>query len=306
VTSPPASPATSTSTVSVSTVSASTVSTENQARLEQLVSALDERLALSLLMPSSEVQSAPSSDTAPVYERGCHSWWSSTSPVVCPLASGSPVIAILGDSHAAALTPALTALASELGFGAYSITKAGCPFVDVDVYSAEPALKPRKVPYEACTTWRRQAEIALAELKPGAVVLPLLTRRDLLDPRGTTTWVEGITRTLQTVTAPTVVLGENPKVPFDVPSCLKQHRSDIALCSFDAVVNQQRLDAISAAVGAESDVFVDVSSWYCLNQRCPSVQGNNAVWRDDNHLTATFAASIWPRLAAALVDLLAA
>jgi hypothetical protein len=280
-------------------------STENRARLEQLVSGLDERLMRSLLAHTSEFPSAPSSDTAPVYERGCHSWWSATSPVLCPLASGSPVIVILGDSHAAALTPALTALASELGFGAYSITKAGCPFVDVDVYSADPALKPHKAPYGACTTWRREAEIVLAELKPDAVVLPLLTRRDLLDQRGTTTWVEGVTRTLEALAAPAVVLGENPKVPFDVPSCLKQHRSELAMCSFDAVVNRERLDAIAASVRAEGDVFVDVSSWYCQNQRCPSVQGNDVVWRDDNHLTASFAASIWPRIAVTLVDLLA-
>jgi hypothetical protein len=42
--------------------------------------------------------------------------------------------------------------------------------------------------------------------------------------------------------------------------------------------------------------------WFCTASGCPTVVGNILVYRDDNHMTVTFASFIAPLLDAAVVD----
>jgi hypothetical protein len=45
---------------------------------------------------------------------------------------------------------------------------------------------------------------------------------------------------------------------------------------------------------------VDLTDRFCGPDRCPAVIGNVAVYRDNNHVTDTYARSLTPYLGAAL------
>ncbi|WP_434724031.1 SGNH hydrolase domain-containing protein [Mesorhizobium sp. RIZ17] len=44
---------------------------------------------------------------------------------------------------------------------------------------------------------------------------------------------------------------------------------------------------------------VDMNDAICGKDSCPAVVGNIVVWRDNHHLTATYALALAPRLAKA-------
>jgi hypothetical protein len=54
---------------------------------------------------------------------------------------------------------------------------------------------------------------------------------------------------------------------------------------------------IAAATGA---TFVDPTPWMCVTDPCPAVIGRFLVYRDEHHMTATFARALASRLLDAL------
>jgi hypothetical protein len=62
--------------------------------------------------------------------------------------------------------------------------------------------------------------------------------------------------------------------------------------------------AIESAVGATRASYVDVTRYLCGAQ-CPPIIGATLVYRDANHLTATFSAELAPALGAELGPVLA-
>lgn len=57
---------------------------------------------------------------------------------------------------------------------------------------------------------------------------------------------------------------------------------------------------VSSQVGV---VMVDPTPWVCPSSPCPVIIGQVLVYRDDQHMTATFAAALAPYLAPELPSL---
>lgn len=139
----------------------------------------------------------------------------------------------------------------------------------------------------------------IIELRPDVVVLPLLSRRGLMEPGGLDAWSRAITRTVKRLTATTrvVVLGDDPHVGFDVPQCLattkNPSRCSVSLAS---AILTERLEMEMAATESAAGEWYDISQWFCADSGCPAVAGSFVTRRDDNHATASFMAHIWPRL----------
>jgi hypothetical protein len=60
--------------------------------------------------------------------------------------------------------------------------------------------------------------------------------------------------------------------------------------------------AAAAAAGVER---ISATDWICPDGSCPLVRGSFLVFRDDHHLTATFAAALADHIGAALDGALA-
>jgi hypothetical protein len=60
----------------------------------------------------------------------------------------------------------------------------------------------------------------------------------------------------------------------------------------------------SAAAGLQNIYFLDMNDLICPGARCPAARRPLVVYRDDDHLTGSFAQSLAPMLQARLFELL--
>jgi hypothetical protein len=100
-----------------------------------------------------------------------------------------------------------------------------------------------------------------------------------------------------------VVLGPIPKPGTDIPQCLSAHVSDAVQCTQpiqpDVYVPSGAV-AERRAVESAGGSYVDVEPWMCTPSTCAVMVGNILVYRDDNHLTDTFARYLAPLMGAQL------
>ena len=93
-----------------------------------------------------------------------------------------------------------------------------------------------------------------------------------------------------------------PKPAGDVPECLSGHPGDAAACAIPAerAVDAPGLAAERTAAEGAGAAYVDVGPWLCAASACPAVVAGRLVYRDDNHLTTSYAAWLAPVLGARL------
>ncbi|MGC0368024.1 acyltransferase family protein [Microbacterium sp. SLBN-111] len=193
-------------------------------------------------------------------------------------------IVVIGDSHAQQITGALLPVAAERGWGVVFLIKGGCS-MGVD----EPGMDP------SCPDWR-EAAISHAERLAPAAVMTVVTRSnpgeddEALRP--------GIERFLERMTDAGIevfAVRDNPRFSFDMFGCVIDSENAIDC----AVPRSSSLaDANPAADLAGPGVrMVDLTSWICPDDFCPGIVGNVVVYRDDNHLSRTYATTLAPSLA---------
>lgn len=66
-------------------------------------------------------------------------------------------------------------------------------------------------------------------------------------------------------------------------------------------MNDAGIAAEQAAATASGGQYADLTPLFCTTARCPPIVGNNLVYRDDNHLTVSYARTLGPVIGA-LVD----
>src|SRR5690606_1094399 len=136
--------------------------------------------------------------------------------------SAARTMVLFGDSHAAQWFPALERIALTRGWRLVSLTKSGCPAVDVSLFNLALGR-----PYEECDAWRDAVMRRIASERPAVVVvanasLYLEDERQQLDIDA---WKQGLARTvasLRKADAGVLVLHDTPRPDFDVPACLSR------------------------------------------------------------------------------------
>jgi hypothetical protein len=124
--------------------------------------------------------------------------------------------------------------------------------------------------------------------------------------RARSIWGAGAARSvsrLERLATRVVVLRDTPHAPFDVPACISWDPSQSRACDFPRTRDGHSDDAeyeSERAAGVPASVYADPAPAVCPRAICHVVIGGVIVFRDDNHLTAAFAASRWREFAAAL------
>jgi hypothetical protein len=114
-----------------------------------------------------------------------------------------------------------------------------------------------------------------------------------------------LSRSLRAISAHSdrvVVIGDTPHPQSDVPTCVSTSAGDLSACESPRrrAIDSEFLELQRSAAARAGAEFVDPSAWICSADPCPIRTSEGLVYRDDNHLTAGFAASLAPRLEAAL------
>jgi peptidoglycan/LPS O-acetylase OafA/YrhL len=231
------------------------------------------------------------------YADGCHLDFATTVPPACVygVPDAPTTIMLVGDSHAAQWLPALQALANQRSLRLVALTKSGCPAVNVTVWN-----QPLKRAYRECGPWRREVQRRVEAERPSLVIVSSARDYQIVDDAGRhpfdeslDAWRDGFVAMLRRLAGRAerlAVIADTPRHADDPLECLARSRS-IEACpsSRDAVVDDgySALEADAARDGGA--LFLSATDWLCPGASCPLVMGSVLVYRDTQHLTATFA-----------------
>lgn len=205
-------------------------------------------------------------------------------------ATSDRTVVLTGDSHAYQWLPALETAAASRGWRAVSWTKSLCPLADVEFYA-----EPLKRDYAECTRWREETLAEIVRMQPELVVL---SQTDVYDVPGDREWGEATARSVRLLTEagiPVLYLLDTPRTSIPVPSCLAANARDLQECAIarESLPVPERRSAVIETLPAGVTVL-DPLPVLCTDRSCPPVVGNALVYRDDDHLSATFSRQLHP------------
>ncbi|GAA5064210.1 acyltransferase family protein [Nocardia callitridis] len=210
-------------------------------------------------------------------------------------ADATRTIALVGGSHSEHWLPALQTLADEHSFRIVTYLKEGCPLVLVD----EPSYA--EAPFPECHEWTTEVLDRLTETRPDWI-FTISTRfrphedGDFVPPE----WFP-IFSELQDRDLNVLALRDTPRlrragVFYRAVDCLAHHGNSDS-CGIDRSVALDPVDPGAELAASYPNVFpFDLSDGICLAERCRVVEGNVLVYRDEHHLTASYARSLAPAL----------
>ena len=205
---------------------------------------------------------------------------------------GTYTVALVGDSHAAQWFPAILAIANARGWRLMPFIKLSCRFLDMPLYSHW-----YQRMYTECDTWRKLVVARLQALKPDMVIEASI--RDLVTTNATDSdpgdQGRAMATLLQQVPGTKVILVDTPISRYNVPTCLSSHRSDVRPCETDRAFALGQYPGIVETVAANAlrATLIDLTPILCPGGgACPVVINGMIVYRDNQHMTATFAASL--------------
>jgi peptidoglycan/LPS O-acetylase OafA/YrhL len=248
-------------------------------------------------------------DLPEAYARGCQAGSKAEEPVWCPMGDVTSDfrVVVTGDSKMAQWLSALDAVGRARGWRIESVTKVACPFSD-----AYPMRRGHR--YLPCEKWNSAVVSQLLADPPDLVVTSQVASAGYLlnDGKATDNTTENAVRGLETRWAtlhaagiPIVSILNNPGHPDkdNIPDCVARHRQSVDDCDFDRAVAESRgsrpvtLEAASRSAGVG---VVDLTDVICRRDTCPAVIGGVLVYRDNHHLSGSYARTLAPDLGRAL------
>ncbi len=250
-----------------------------------------------------------SADEAAPFVDGCFDGFTENSVNPCNYgdltAPPSRTVVLFGDSHALMWFPAFDNLANEDGWHLIPQAKATCPPIYIPVYS--PVLGEW---YTGCDQWRAAVVARIQALHPALVVLGFSREYGIPDDRVVVdgaAWMQGLTSmmtTLRATGAQVVLMGDVPYPQSGlVPNCLSGHLTDATACTMPKqypYFNPSGVGQEEAAATAAGAGYVDTQPWFCAGTSCAVIVNNILVYRDDNHITDTYARWLTPVIGADL------
>lgn len=225
-------------------------------------------------------------DLPRVYADGCHLDLleePSSGPCDYGDREASRTMLLTGDSHAAQWFPALESIATKDGWRLLSLTKSSCPFYDV--VAADDEMFGRS--YVECLQWRDYVARVIENEKPTLVIMSAYVP-PLEGSHEVARWAAAIDRTLTELDVDrVVVLGDTPRMPFHVPTCLSENLHSVSLCTSPAhAVLQPEVTAAERQVARKHGAqFFDPGRLLCVDAFCPVIAANLLMYRDAHHLS---------------------
>ena len=217
-------------------------------------------------------------------------------------------IVVVGDSHGRMWIPAIEQIGTEQGWTVYFLVKPHCTAAYVSIDHAGD-----RKPWPECTDFHDWTREQIAALDPDLVVVASSMFNKTLfvgdekvtgDDRIaelTGGGFEDLFRVLRPLTDRLVLIRDVPMGPRDPSTCLTTEGNDLGDCLFRPAARSTAIanESVAAAERVGVDV-VDPTPWICWGGACPLVIGSTVTYRDIDHLSSTFVATLTDRLAAAL------
>lgn len=205
---------------------------------------------------------------------------------------GTIHVALVGDSHAMKIWPALQVIAEQEHWDLVTYLKAQCEF-------SAPA------PSDAtngCAGWRAAVSSRLRSDGPWDLVVTTGASQETAVPDAPAGF-RSVWQPVLDAGAPLIVVRDNPYLGADVHACVVAHLHDTSACDVPrsvALLPDSMAETASTTPGAS---VVDLTSLFCSATTCFSVVGGVITHRDEDHLTDDYSRSYAPYLAAQLAVL---
>lgn len=267
-----------------------------------------QRSALARMQTPEQMRFEAAHLDAPVIYRmdwGCDDWYHSADVRVCAFgAADAPHTAVaIGDSIALQWFPAYARVFDEPGWRLLVITKSSCPMVDEPFFYARVDRE-----YTECEKWRHDAVAKIAALGPDVLIMGSASTYTFTQKQ----WIEGTQRLLALLAGHVrriYVMRSTPTLPFDGPSCVAPrswlYRALSGALRCAAPAHTLRTDAVFdwlhiAAAPFPNVHLIDMTDSVCPDDICHAELDGKIVFRDNQHMTASFAESLAPALGEAL------
>ena len=227
-------------------------------------------------------------------------------PVSCEFGSDdpdAPRVALVGDSHAFQLLSTFQRMAEDNGWRLVTWFKGACP------WNTTPLSTPGAFG-AACTEWRDGVRDAMADAELDAVFTAAIattpyastgydSAHDAAVAGYRDAWGEVLDRGI-----PVITVADNPVWETDPNKCLRTR--DVAECDAARSAVLVADDPLrDAAAGLDGVTLLDFTDVFCDDAVCAPVVGGANIYRDQDHLTVTFADTLAPWYAEAIAARLA-
>lgn len=223
----------------------------------------------------------PANDKEILWTQHCMAWERITTPnTACVYGdkTSRTVVALIGDSHAGHLFPAIERIAKARHWKLVVMVKVSCAFADMRIRNLALGRE-----YFECATWNRNVVKRLAVLKP-RLTLVTNSRRALHAVRSvdSTNTAKGLAvgRMIKKVLGQVAVIVDSPYAGNPLRAIPKSIALSYSLGAIEKV-----------AVGASGAGLINLTSATCTRWPCPVVVSGIRVFRDADHFTATFSRS---------------
>jgi len=208
---------------------------------------------------------------------------------------GNKTIALVGDSHAAVMFPALNKIAKQRGWRLVAYTKISCRFLDLRLISRELQRE-----YTECETWREHV-VERLQAQPVDLSLFLVARgMEVINQADDDPRAQGhsLARMMARIPGKHAVIVDTPQSIYDPPACLSANLDNVWNCATprNRAFNWRYLKLEKTAVADSGATLINLSDDICPGDPCPAVLNKMIVYRDVHHLTETFAVSLAARL----------
>lgn len=220
---------------------------------------------------------------------GCHAPPGTNSTTQCfyGVPGGHPRIAMMGSSHMAQWQPAFEVLAVQYGWELHLMTKSSCDFF------------PRTLSPD-CVAWLAAATAQLVADPVDFIIVKSSVVSKGREWRMDAATSHAFYSRLRAVNTTIVALRDTPTGGFDVPRCIMAHGVNSPKCKVSAGIYTAAMTQELAADPAFT--FVDTSPFFCSRSSCDPIVGNVLVYRDSNHVSATYMRTLVPLLEALLLE----
>jgi peptidoglycan/LPS O-acetylase OafA/YrhL len=243
-------------------------------------------------------------DRSRMYDDGCLVGITGTHSNHCEYGdtSSKRTMFLFGDSHAMQYFPAVVRVARKHHWRLVALAKAECTPAEVSVFSETTGSE-----YGTCDTWRedtlRRIESAgrrsTVVMSSASDYIPLgADGEELSGQARTEALLEGQLATLRRLHRAglrAAVIKDLPPAEDDVPGCVSAKLDDLVACSFPRVRREGDDVDARAAIDSPGASLVNLTGEVCPDV-CRAVIGDALVYRDNSHLSATFARTLTPFL----------
>lgn len=236
-------------------------------------------------------------DLPEIYRDGCDDWYRDAKVEVCAYGNKDArhTAVLIGDSVGLQWFPAVSALLEGSDWRLLVLTKSACPMVDESFFYERIGRD-----YVECSRWRSDAIAHVVSIAPDVVLLGSADGY----PFSQAQWRDGSTRILRPlseVAGRVYIIRSTPALPFDGPECLTPKRwaadhaatSRRCVASVDGAHGESVYQSLRSAARSFPNVsFVDVNDMVCPDAVCSAERDGYIVFRDTQHVSARFAASL--------------